>query len=123
MGVCLQGSKDSWILAGKILPIPRVQVHGELVAFDQTGHLSFNSLQNADAETNVVFFAFDVLTYRWRDTKSLPLRERLSLLKNVIALSERVQLSEHFAGPVSKFVAAVRHMGGEGVVDLSSKER
>jgi DNA ligase D-like protein (predicted ligase) len=91
-------------------------VDGELVAFDENGHLSFNSLQNADSETNVVFFVFDVLTYRWRDTKSLPLKERLSLLKNVIALSERVQLSEHFAGPVSKFATAVRQMGGEGVV-------
>jgi bifunctional non-homologous end joining protein LigD len=27
-----------------------------------------------------------------------------------------VQLSEHFAGPVSRFVAAVREVGGEGVV-------
>ncbi len=87
-------------------------VDGELVAFDETGHLSFNSLQNADAEANIVFFVFDVLTHRWRDTKSLPLSERLSLLKNAMTLSERVQLSEHFAGPVSKFVAAVRHMGG-----------
>jgi bifunctional non-homologous end joining protein LigD len=91
-------------------------VDGELVAFDKNGQLSFNSLQNADRETNVVFFVFDVLMYRWRDTKSLPLSDRFSILKTAIALSERVQLSEQFAGPVSKFVAAVRQMGGEGVV-------
>ena len=91
-------------------------VDGELVAFDETGHLSFNSLQNANADTNVVFFVFDVLTDRWKDTKPLPLSERLSLLKTAITPSERVLLSEHFAGPASKFVAAVRRMGGEGVV-------
>src|SRR5947199_10865078 len=31
---------------------------GELVAFDDAGHPSFNALQNATRETNVVFFAF-----------------------------------------------------------------
>jgi DNA ligase D-like protein (predicted ligase) len=91
-------------------------VDGELVAFDETGHQSFHALQDADANTHVVFFVFDVLANRGKDTKSLALSERLSLLKNVMTLSELVQLSEHFAGPVSKFVAAVREIGGEGVV-------
>ena len=91
-------------------------VDGELVAFDENGHPSFNAIQNASAETNVVFFVFDVLVYRWRDIKQLPLSERLPLLQSAIVPSENVQLSEHFAGPVSRFVAAVREMGGEGVV-------
>lgn len=91
-------------------------VDGELVAFDETGHLSFSALQNANADTHVVFFVFDVLTCRWKDTKPLPLSERLSLLKTAITPSERILLSEHFNGPVSKFEAAVRRMGGEGVV-------
>lgn len=88
------------------------------VAFDETGHLSFNfnALQNSDAMTNVVFFVFDVLTHRWKDVKPLPLHERLSILKMAFTPSERVQLSEHFTGPASRFVQAVRQMGGEGVV-------
>jgi DNA ligase D-like protein (predicted ligase) len=91
-------------------------VDGEVVAFDETGQLSFNALQNAGADTNLVFFAFDILVYRWKDTKHLPLSERMSHLKTAIRTSERVQLSEHFPGPAGKFMAAVRQMGGEGVV-------
>jgi len=91
-------------------------VDGELVAFDESGHPSFNAIQNASPETNVVFFAFDVLVNRWRDVKQLPLSERLPLLQSAIIPSQRVQLSEHFPGPASRFVAAVREMGGEGVV-------
>lgn len=91
-------------------------VDGELIASDEAGHPSFNAIQNADADTTVVLFVFDVLVRRWKDTKHLPLRERLSLLKSAIAPNERVQLSEHFTGSVSRFVSAVRQVGGEGVV-------
>jgi DNA ligase D-like protein (predicted ligase) len=95
---------------------PGTAIDGELVALDETGHLSFNVLQNADAATNVVFFAFDVLMHRWKDMKHLPLKERKALLTKVIRPSDHVQLSEHFSGSLSKLVAAVRQLGGEGVV-------
>jgi len=91
-------------------------VDGELVAFDESGHPSFNAIQNAGAATNIVFFVFDVLVNRWKDVTHLPLSERLPLLQSAVVPSERVQLSEQFAGPVSRFVAAVRELGGEGVV-------
>jgi ATP-dependent DNA ligase len=91
---------------------PGTAVDGELVAFDESGRPSFNAIQNASAETNIVFFVFDILVNRWKDVKHLPLSERLPLLQSVVAPSELVQLSEHFAGPVSRFVAAVREIGG-----------
>ena len=89
---------------------------GELVAFDETGHPNFNAIQNASAETNVVLFVFDVLVDRWKDVKHQPLRDRLRLLQSALNPSDRVQLSEQFAGPVSRFISAVRQMGGEGVI-------
>jgi len=91
-------------------------VDGELVAFDETGKLSFNALQNADANTNVAFFVFDLLVHRGKDTKHLPLTERISLLRKAIQTSELIQLSDQFPGPLRKFESAVRRMGGEGVV-------
>ena len=87
-------------------------VDGELVAFDESGHPSFNAIQNANAETNIVLFVFDVLVDRWRDVKHLALSERLPLLQSAVVPSKRVQLSEHFAGSVSRFVSAVRQMVG-----------
>ena len=97
------------------LPLGTV-VDGELVAFDESGRPNFNAIQNASAETNIVFFVFDILFSGWRDVKHLALSERLRLLQSAIVPSERVQLSEHFSGPVSRFVAAVREMNGESVV-------
>jgi DNA ligase D-like protein (predicted ligase) len=91
-------------------------VDGELVAFDEAGHPSFNAIQNADAKTNIVFFVFDVLVNQWKEVKQLPLSERFSLLQSAVATSQRVQLSDHFSGPAKRFVTAVREMGGEGVV-------
>jgi ATP-dependent DNA ligase len=99
----------------KALPMGTA-VDGELVAFDETGHPSFNAIQNASPETNIVFFVFDVLVNRWKDVKNLALRERLSLLRSAVVPCEREQLSEHFEGSLSLFVAAVQEMGGEGVV-------
>ncbi|UWZ85163.1 non-homologous end-joining DNA ligase [Occallatibacter riparius] len=94
----------------------RTAVDGELVAFDDTGRLSFNAMQNATAKTNVVFFVFDVLIHRGKDVTGLTLRERTLLLQSAFTASDRVQHSEQFDGPASRFVTAVRKMGGEGVV-------
>jgi bifunctional non-homologous end joining protein LigD len=89
---------------------------GELVAFDDEGNLSFNALQNAASGTNVVLFAFDVLLSEGNDVKALPLRDRKDLLKLKLMATDHVQVSEHFGGPLVKFLEGVRQIGGEGVV-------
>jgi bifunctional non-homologous end joining protein LigD len=91
-------------------------VDGEVVAFDGEGKPSFNELQNADSNTNVVFYVFDVLMVRSRDVKALPLRKRSSILQSLLVTSDRVQRSEQFAGDLQPFLSAVREIGGEGVV-------
>jgi DNA ligase D-like protein (predicted ligase) len=89
---------------------------GELVAFDDAGLPSFNALQNATRETNVVFFAFDVLVSEGQDVKMLPLRARKDLLSRIFHANGHIQLSEHFGGPLAKFIEGVKNMSGEGVV-------
>jgi DNA ligase D-like protein (predicted ligase) len=91
-------------------------VDGELVAFDGEGRPSFNEMQNAGPETNVVFFVFDLLVDQGRDVKHLPLSDRRRLLEAKVIFSDLVQRSEHFSGSLSNFVAGVQKIGGEGVV-------
>jgi len=89
---------------------------GELVAFDESGQPSFNAIQNASAETNVIFFVFDILFHGGKDVRRPLLSDRLDLLESAFVHSARVQLSAHFPGPADQFVTAVRKMGWEGVV-------
>lgn len=89
---------------------------GELVAFDDSGLPSFNALQNATRKTNVLFFAFDVLVSEGNDVKMLPLRARKDLLSRTFQANSHVQLSEHFGGPLTKFIEGVKKISGEGVV-------
>jgi bifunctional non-homologous end joining protein LigD len=95
---------------------PDTALDGELVAFDDSGTLSFNALQNATPATNVVLFVFDVLVSRGIDVKMLPLEQRKELLGRILRTTEHVQASEHFSGPPAKFIAGVKRIGGEGVV-------
>ena len=89
---------------------------GELVAFDDAGLPSFNALQNATRETNVVFFAFDVLVSEGQDVKMLPLRARKDILSRIFHANGHIQLSEYFSGPLAKFIEGVKKISGEGVV-------
>ena len=89
---------------------------GELVAFDDAGLPSFNALQNATRETNVVFFAFDVLVSEGQDVKMFPLRARKDILGRIFHANDHIQLSEHFSGPLARFIAGVKRISGEGVV-------
>jgi ATP-dependent DNA ligase len=87
-----------------------------LVALDSNGNPNFNALQNARAGSSVVFFAFDILAHAGEEVKAVPLRDRLSILDSAFIPSEQALHCENFSGSSARFVAAVRKLGGEGVV-------
>ena len=95
---------------------PGTVLDGELVAFDEIGRPSFAAMQDAGGDSNVVFFAFDVLMHEGEDTKQLTLGERIGILQSAFLPSEIVQRCEHFIGPLDRFLSGVRKIGGEGVV-------
>ena len=96
--------------------MPNTVVDGELVAMDADGRPSFQALQNAQSDTEVVFYAFDILIDNAKDVRTLPLRDRLSHLDTAFSSGGVALLCESFPGPASRFIAAVRQSGGEGVV-------
>lgn len=89
---------------------------GELVALDARGEPSFAAMQDATAEARILFFAFDVLWFRWKEIKPLYLGERLNVLQSAFTPTQHVLHCEHFSGPADRFLKGVQRIGGEGVV-------
>jgi len=101
-------------LAGAIMP--NTVVDGELVAIGADGRPNFQALQNAQANTPVTFYAFDILLDSGQDVRALPFRDRLAHLDSAFTPGRSALLCENFPGPAAKFVSAVRQLGGEGAV-------
>jgi bifunctional non-homologous end joining protein LigD len=94
-------------------------VDGEIVALDREGRPSFSVLQNSLTQPHSLFFyAFDLLAYRGKDVRKLPLAERRVLLENYALdnLQEPVRLSRIFTDTPKQLIAAVRESGLEGIV-------
>jgi DNA ligase D-like protein (predicted ligase) len=91
-------------------------IDGELVALDEEGRSVFNLLQNyRSAESQIHFYAFDLLVQKGKDLTSLPLSERRKLLENLLSTDDRVGLSV-VSTKADEMLAFVREHGLEGVV-------
>jgi bifunctional non-homologous end joining protein LigD len=90
---------------------------GEVVALDAEGRPNFNALQHRKRNQPLYFYAFDLLAYKGKDLRSLPLRARRELLaKAVRGASDPIRLSPTFNFPVQDLVRAARDQGLEGIV-------
>lgn len=117
------------------LPVTDAVVDGEIVAFDGHGRPSFSLLQNRMhltrpreierevIRTPIVYMLFDLLRLDGHDLTGMPLRERRTLLEDVIAdLDAPVQLPPVF-DDVDAALAASREFGLEGVVVKDPQSR
>lgn len=117
------------------LPVADAVVDGEIVAFDAHGRPSFSLLQNRMhltrpreierevIRTPIVYMLFDLLRLDGHDLTGMPLRERRTLLQDVIAdLDAPVQLPPVF-DDVDAALAASREFGLEGVVVKDPQSR
>jgi ATP-dependent DNA ligase len=71
-------------------------IDGEVVAFDESGRPSFNTLQNYGTSTAPIFYyAFDLLILAGRDVRFEPLETRRELLREKVLskLKEPVRYS------------------------------
>jgi bifunctional non-homologous end joining protein LigD len=93
-------------------------VDGELVAMDESGHPSFNLLQNFRSRaTNIYYYIFDLLCWQNRALLKLPYIERRAMLREVVQLSsEHIKISEFMDVSAPQMLAAAREHGLEGVI-------
>jgi bifunctional non-homologous end joining protein LigD len=94
-------------------------VDGEVVALDESGRPSFNTLQNYGSSRAAVFFyAFDVLILAGRDLMAEPLDVRRALLERKILpkLREPIRQSPVLTGSIAELVQSVREQHLEGLV-------
>ena len=92
---------------------------GEIVAIDDKGMPSFAALQTSRTRAQYsYFYSFDVLVYRGRDLRKLPLSERRAILENhaLADLHEPVRLSSTLDAAPERIVKIVRDQGLEGVI-------
>ena len=117
------------------LPVSDAIVDGEIVAFDAHGRPSFSLLQNRMhltrpreierevVRTPVVYMLFDLLRLDGHDLTGMPLRERRTLLEEVVAdLDAPVQVPPVF-DDVDAALDASREFGLEGVVVKDPRSR
>ncbi|WP_244632010.1 non-homologous end-joining DNA ligase [Microbacterium sp. Se63.02b] len=117
------------------LPVSDAIVDGEIVAFDGHGRPSFSLLQNRMhltrpreierevVRTPIVYMVFDLLRLDGHDLTGMPLRERRTLLEEVISeLEAPVRLPPVF-DDVDAALAASGEFGLEGVVVKDPQSR
>ena len=92
---------------------------GEIVVVDEGGRPVFNLLQHYKPGSGaLLYYVFDVLAYRRRDTRGLPLEQRRLLLEAVLANAspEPIRLSAALKASTEDLVAAIQQQGLEGIV-------
>jgi bifunctional non-homologous end joining protein LigD len=90
-------------------------IDGEVVAFNEEGEISFDTVQKANPNAPLAYYVFDIVWYDGRDLMQLPLIERKEILKNLVGENQTVKFSDHFVDGVALY-EQVQRLGLEGIV-------
>jgi DNA ligase D-like protein (predicted ligase) len=94
-------------------------IDGEVVALDEAGRPSFNTLQNfGSGQAPLHFYIFDLLILAGKDVMGEPLTKRRELLEIRIfpKLAEPIRYSPQLQGSLKDLVQSVKAQGLEGLV-------
>jgi DNA ligase D-like protein (predicted ligase) len=94
-------------------------IDGEIVAFDESGLPSFNTLQNYGSSTaSVYYYVFDVLVLGGQNVMGQTLDRRRELLEQNILpkLGEPIRQSPELTAGLSDLIRSVRAQGLEGLI-------
>ena len=95
-------------------------IDGEVVAFNEAGDISFDTVQKANPDARVAYYVFDIVWYQGKHIMQLPLIERKEILKQVVGDNEIVKFSEHFTDGEGLFAKA-EQMNLEGIVSKNEQ--
>ena len=101
-------------------------IDGELVVLDDEGRPAFSALHKSRfAPDALYFYVFDLVAFRKKDVRRLPLIDRRRLLEEhaLKGMRDPVRLSEVLHASPKTLVAAARKAGLEGVVAKRSGSR
>jgi ATP-dependent DNA ligase len=93
-------------------------IDGEIVALDSHGRPSFNLLQHhKDNAQAIVYYLFDVLAFRGRDVRQLPLQERCALLGEILRSDHGpLRRSQILDAARKDLLSAIKAQGLEGII-------
>jgi len=112
------GGRFRGVVAGLAELTDETVIDGEVVALDDSGRPSFNSLQNYAAGHPIFYYAFDLLVLERRDLRSEPLAMRRELLRSEVLskLAEPIRYSPTLNGSLEDLIESVRHQKLEGLI-------
>jgi len=103
-----------------LAPMPdETVIDGEVVALDEEGRPSFNTLQNyGSAGAPLHFYIFDLLILEGRDVMGEPLAKRRELLEEHVlpTLAEPIRYSPVLEAKLEDLIRSVKAQGLEGLV-------
>jgi bifunctional non-homologous end joining protein LigD len=103
-----------------LAPLPNdTLIDGEVVALNEDGRPSFNTLQNSgSAGAPLHFYVFDLLILAGRDVMSETLETRRGLLEKLVLpkLSEPIRYSPVLKASLDDLIESVKGQGFEGLV-------
>ena len=108
--------------AAAALGVESAILDGEVVVLDQTGRSSFADLQAAfqnGKQSNIVYFAFDVLHLNGHNLRGLPLLRRKEILEKLLSQADAhspLRFCEHIHGKGDVVFAKACELGAEGIV-------
>lgn len=94
-------------------------IDGEILVLNDKGISDFGALQNwrSEADGTLVYYVFDILWYEGKNLMNLPLKDRLTILKDVLPTNDdNIRLSKVFEANGIEFFSAAEKIGLEGII-------
>ena len=102
-----------------LVPLPgETVIDGEVVALDDSGRPSFNTLQNhGSAKVPIFYYVFDVMQLEGKDLTGLPLAKRKAMAEALVAkVDDAIRFSGSISAESETLIGEMKSRGLEGLI-------